>query len=95
MSTRTAQLKPGDLVRPTWDDRFRSTAPVPVTLVKDRPREIPAEEVTLDDLFENHLAATLKWTEIGQVLAKDGDWLMLLFGERYGWAPAKDFEAVP
>ena len=105
MSTRTDKLKPGDMVRPTWDDRYRSTAPSPVTLTKrpamarsvsfninDGPSE--ANKVDIADLFEPNVA-TLKWTETGLVLARHDDEVMVLFGQRFGWAKADKFETLP
>ena len=106
------KLMPGDLVRPTWDQRFTSTVPNPVTLVKDRPKPFVVKvdrirgagegltEEEMTELFNNlEPVKTLKWTEIGQVIAVDTvnseQWLMVLFGDKYGWAEARRFETLP
>ena len=107
------QLKPGDMVRPfmdlKWKGRF-SSDPTPVVLVKDRPRPFvvkvkkdPTEKITdeeLRDLFNNpEQVKTLKWTETGIVIAATAvnaeEWLMVLFGDKYGWARANQFETLP
>ncbi len=107
-------LKPGDMVRPFMDLKWASSfsaPPTPVVLVKDRPRPFVvkvrpkgAEDKLTDEelleLFNNpEPIKTLKWTEVGVVLASDtvnGErWLMALFGDKFGWARANQFETLP
>lgn len=98
MSTRTESLKPGDLVRPfmdlKWKSRF-SSPPTPITLRKLPRQPRGGEPVKISELFEDKHVATLKWTETGLVLATFEEDVMVLFGEKFGWAPAKDFETLP